>query len=230
VLVLVLGFLVVSDAQAFNLRKMSLEERVSAASDVLIGTVDEVEPDRQNDRNAFVRVRVESVLKGDTRDSIRVMTCGNSPERCFRLGIGRRYIFFLAKPAVNPDEYYYSVNGRYGVTPADGEPPDLPPLPEEVANATVVLIGTVEAIHPRANAAQNEFAQIRVDETLEGNVPKTIRLLTKGHDPVRDVHCSVGRQYLFYLTVPADYYQSANGMYGVIAVDGKPSDASLPSK
>jgi hypothetical protein len=107
-----------SSAFANVLREMSFDEKVNAASVVLIGIVEPISPQPKNSAPRYALVRVESLLKGAAPEIIRVQTVSLVHEKGFRVTTGRRYLFLLY---VNKD-LHISVNGRFGVIPVDGKP------------------------------------------------------------------------------------------------------------
>ncbi len=120
-------------AFANQLLEKSLDEKVRASSVVLIGTVMEIQSRTEEIGEVeYAIVQVEEILKGKAPKSVRVLTKGGIAEQYGYGRVGRRYVFFLGMPAKSSD-YYYLVNGRFGMVPADGEPRDWPVPPPELA-------------------------------------------------------------------------------------------------
>ena len=66
------------------------------------------------------------------------------------------------------------------------------------------------------------LALVKVESILKGTVPNTVCVLTRHPDAERSFKVIVGRRYLFLLVQRQDCYDSVNGHFGVIPVDGKP--------
>lgn len=116
-------------AFANRLLEKSLDEKVHDSSVVLIGTVTEIQSRTEEiGEFEYASVRVEAVLKGKVPESVRVLTKGGIAEQYGYGRAGRRYVFFLGVPG-KPSDYYFLINGRFGMVPADGEPLDGPVLP-----------------------------------------------------------------------------------------------------
>jgi hypothetical protein len=104
---------------AYEIPKRSLEERIHAADVVAVGTiVSLVEADPQRPESiAVATVRLDSVLKGVSTTTIRLMYRGGiseaDPVCC---AVGERYFLMLAR---SDGDLYVSVNGPYGVINID---------------------------------------------------------------------------------------------------------------
>ena len=92
------------------LREKSFDEKVSAASVVVIGIVERLDP--RTSHPEWADVQVESVLKGAASTSIRVRSRGITSEDYAPMAVGCRYLFLLHE---RRDEMYGSVNGRFAV-------------------------------------------------------------------------------------------------------------------
>jgi hypothetical protein len=107
-----------SSVHAVELREVSFDEKVSRATVVVIGVVEQTQPHENNFRQEFAQVKVESVLKGTAPDTIRLETYGRVAEEAVIVTAGRRYIFLLR----STQDVHISVNGKFGVIPVDGKP------------------------------------------------------------------------------------------------------------
>lgn len=107
------GFM--SQAYCFELKKQSLEEKVSKSELVFIGTVTKTIRNPQDFGYDLALITPVEILKGSPAQEIRVTFNGSIPEaqpNC--CNIGKLYLFFVSK---NPKGDYYPVNGRYGIYP-----------------------------------------------------------------------------------------------------------------
>jgi hypothetical protein len=104
---------------AYEIPKRSLEQRIHAADLVAVGTiVSLVEADPQRPESiAVATVRLDSILKGASSTTIRLMYRGgiseSDPVCC---AVGERYFLMLAR---SDGGLYVSVNGPYGVINID---------------------------------------------------------------------------------------------------------------
>jgi hypothetical protein len=104
---------------AYEIPKRSLEQRIRAADVVAVGTiVSLVDADPQRPESiAVATVRLDSVLKGVSSTTIRLMYRGGiseaDPVCC---AVGERYFLMLTR---SDGDLYVSVNGPYGVINID---------------------------------------------------------------------------------------------------------------
>lgn len=116
-----------SGVSAFDVPKLSLEEKVAKSALVFIGTVKEADyQDQRRARNESVaQVRIETVLKGAATGDVEVIysdgIAESSPDCCV---LGGKYLFFAAP---NSEGLLKSVNGPYGIYPIN--PPPLRSAP-----------------------------------------------------------------------------------------------------
>lgn len=100
-------------AKANDVPEYSLEKKVRLADSVFIGYA--MGRKREGDRREYAHVRIDTVLKGNVRGYVDVLTKGEVAEfdlQCCEVGKG--YLFFVVKARGGK---YESVNGPFGVCP-----------------------------------------------------------------------------------------------------------------
>ncbi|MFL7963360.1 hypothetical protein ACEI36_14105 [Pseudomonas kielensis] len=110
-----------SSAFCLELKKMSLEDKVSSSDLVFIGLVTKTQRNSQDFGYDLAITQPIEVLKGNPSEDIKIAYNGTIPEaqpNCCE--VGKSYLFFVSK---NPKGDYYPVNGRYGVYPLNIENP-----------------------------------------------------------------------------------------------------------
>ncbi|WP_434702521.1 hypothetical protein J3P85_16570 [Pseudomonas sp. Z1-12] len=106
---------ITSSAFCLELKKMSLEDKVSLSELVFIGVVTKTQKNSQDFGYDLAITQPIEVLKGNSSEVIKIAYNGTIPEahpNCCE--VGKSYLFFVSK---NPKGDYYPVNARYGVYP-----------------------------------------------------------------------------------------------------------------
>jgi hypothetical protein len=90
-------------------------------------------------------------------------------------------------------------------------------LRDKVDNSNIVLIGQVTSVSKSDCLNLNSCASIKTLKLLKGSQLERISVLFDGPIAEDDpICCKVGSIYLFFLRrVKDDYYESANGPYGI---------------
>jgi hypothetical protein len=115
ILVLSASISLMGRSTAFDLKEMTLDEKVSHSSIVVVGHVLSTQRggDAPETQTEYATIRVETVLKGRPPLTFQFLTRGfvaeSNPLCC---QVGSKYLFFLER---RNDGRYASVNGRYGV-------------------------------------------------------------------------------------------------------------------
>lgn len=119
ILIGLLAFVLTASLSAFEIPKKSLEERVRAADVVFVGKVRRIEQLREGeaDGTSVAVVEVITFMKGDASGDVRfVFHTGIAEEDSDCCVVGRTYVLMLRNVGQG---LFASVNGRYGVFPAD---------------------------------------------------------------------------------------------------------------
>ncbi|WP_266157713.1 hypothetical protein [Dyella silvatica] len=100
---------------AFEVPKLSLEEKVAKSTFVFIGTVKEADYQdlRRTRSESVAQVRIDTLLKGTATGDVEVIYSNgiaeSAPDCCV---LGGKYLFFVA---ANSQGLLQSVNGPYGI-------------------------------------------------------------------------------------------------------------------